>query len=169
MLLMAWMCTSVGIFWTLGAFHVQFMTFGPSSATIFMGMTIDNWFKWWCLASFSFCNTGVNEFLGSALGPWFINTVQDQKCTKLPYSKLTCLAISQLFTVYEHVMSVFGIFLMFSQIDFMLLRMAADLIVNQYSMTRFMLHKDVTDLDVHTRAHIVAEEYVELTSGDDAI
>jgi hypothetical protein len=142
-LLSLWMCTSVTIFWYLGAFHVQFMTTGPSDGTIFMGLVINNWPKWWCLATFSFCNTAINEFLGSALGPWFINTVQDHKCVQLPYSKFTCLLISQIFTVYEHVMSVFGIFLMFSQIDFMLLRMSADLLVNQYSMARFMLHKKV--------------------------
>jgi hypothetical protein len=144
-LLTTWMSLSVMIFWYLGAFHVQFMTMGPSNGTIFMGLVIDTWNKWWCLASFSFCNTAINEFLGSALMPWFTNTVQDHKCSTLPYSKNTCMVISQMFTIYGHVMSVFGIFLMFSQIDFMLVRMVADIGVNQYSMRRFMIHKDVAE------------------------
>lgn len=44
-------------------------------------MVIDNWFKWGCLAVFSFLNTAVNEFLGSALVPWFTNTIMDHKST----------------------------------------------------------------------------------------
>jgi hypothetical protein len=142
-LLIVWLTTSVSIFWYLGAFHVQFMTVGPSEETVFMGLTIDNWPKWYCLAGFSFCNTAINEFLSSALGPWFINTVQDHKCVNLPYTKFTCLFISQILIVYEHIMSIFGIFLLFSQIDFMILRMCADILVNQYSMNRFMMGKKV--------------------------
>jgi hypothetical protein len=38
-------------------------------------------------------------------------------------------------------MSVFGIFLAMSQIDFVLIRMVADLIVNAYTTTKFMRNK----------------------------
>ena len=168
-LLVGWMFTSVTIFWWLGAFHVQFMTFGPSNKTVFMGLVIDNWTKWLFLATFSFCNTCVNEFLGSALGPWFTNTVQDQKCQTLPYSKFTCLAIAQIFTIYEHVMSVFGIFLMFSQIDFMLLRMLADLLVNQYSMNRFMLNKIIVPGRSSIEESLLADELLDDGLLDDGL
>jgi hypothetical protein len=69
-LLVSWMTMACIVFYFLGAFHMHFMTFGPSDETIFMGMTIDTWGKWYCLASFSFMNTAVNEFLGTALLPW---------------------------------------------------------------------------------------------------
>lgn len=75
-LMLAWMVVTCVIFWFLGAFHIKFMTFGPSNGTMFMGMTIDTWPKWSALAGFSFWNTAMNEFLGSALGPWFVNTIQ---------------------------------------------------------------------------------------------
>lgn len=74
--LLLWMTVTCSIFYFLGAFHIHFMTFGPSPKTTFMGMTIDTWVKWNALAAFSFTNTAMNEFLGSALGPWFTNTIQ---------------------------------------------------------------------------------------------
>lgn len=69
-LLVVWMVSSCLIFWLLGAFHVHYMSVGPSAESAFMGMTIDNWWKWSALAVFSFLNTAINEFLGSALIPW---------------------------------------------------------------------------------------------------
>lgn len=41
-----------------------------------MGLKIDNWGKWMALAIFSFCNTGINEFISNALDPWFVNSLQ---------------------------------------------------------------------------------------------
>lgn len=68
--LVIWMTVSCTVFRELGAFHMHFMTFGPSNETIFMGMIIDTWKKWYFLALFSFFNTATNEFLGNALLPW---------------------------------------------------------------------------------------------------
>jgi uncharacterized membrane protein (DUF485 family) len=42
-LLTLWMVVSCVGFHNLGAFHIQFMTFGPSETTVFMGMPINTW------------------------------------------------------------------------------------------------------------------------------
>lgn len=65
-----WMVLSCIVFNGLGAFHVQFMTFGPSVDTKFMTIAIDTWHKWSCLAIFTFMNTSINEFVGNSLCPW---------------------------------------------------------------------------------------------------
>lgn len=114
--LVVWMTSTCIIFNQLGAFHSQFMTFGPSPKTEFMAMKIDSWCKWWALASFSFFNTAINEFIASALCPWFTNTIQDQKTKYLDHPKSTCMGISLIYDFYTHVMSIFGLYLMFSQV-----------------------------------------------------
>ena len=53
------------------------------------------------------------------------------------------MLITQIYTVFCHVMSIFGIFLLFSQIDFLIIRTIADLLVNQYTTTMFMQNKIV--------------------------
>lgn len=138
-----WMSTACVIFSFLGAFHSQFMTFGPSETTQFMAMKIDTWGKWYALAMFSFMNTTINEFIGSALVPWFTNTIQDQKTKYLDHERSTCIAISLIFDVYTHVMSIFGMYLMFSQIDFLLIRMIADCIVTVFTTIEWMKNKKV--------------------------
>lgn len=147
------MCLACGIFHHLGAFHSQFMTFGPSEKTEFMAMKIDTWPKWHLLALFSFLNTTINEFIGSALVPWFTNTIQDQKTKFLDHDKATCMMISLIFDVYTHVMSIFGIYLMFSQIDFLLIRMVADCLVTSFTTMEWVRFKKVDkarhDLEVN--------------------
>jgi hypothetical protein len=75
-LLLLWMTTVCTIFYCLGAFHMGYMHIGPGEETVFMGLKIDNWTKWSALAVFSFCNTGINEFISNALDPWFVNSLQ---------------------------------------------------------------------------------------------
>lgn len=173
-LVLAWGILTVGMFWGLGAFHIQaraplvpsepavppylthpfapaqFMTFGPSSDTKFMGMVIDRWDKWFALCVFSFLNTAINEFLSNALVPWFTNTIQDHKTRYIPYSKYVCLAISQAHTIYCHVMGSLALLMFFCQVDFLLVRLVADLLVNHFSVLMFLRDKTV-DPDSYTK------------------
>jgi hypothetical protein len=79
--------------------------------------------------------------MSDALGPWILNTITDHKTRFIPYSKWICLGITQTWSVYCNIMSVFSIFLAMSQIDFVLIRMLADLSVNAYTTTKFMRNK----------------------------
>lgn len=69
--------------------------------------------------------------------------MQDHKTRYLPYSKSMCLWISQAETLYGCIMGIFGIFLFFSQIDFLLIRALAELSVNHYTTNMFMEPKEV--------------------------
>lgn len=144
-MMMSWLLIILVVYGFSGAtdHHGQFLHIGPSDQTVVMGVVIDTWPKWHVLAALAFLKTAMNEFVGAAIDPWIINTVQDEKTTTLPYSKTTCLVIVQLYTIYGHIMSVFGIALLLSQVDFLVLRVLADLIVTTFAMYRFMLHKRV--------------------------
>ncbi|NDC90004.1 MAG: hypothetical protein EB075_14615 [Bacteroidetes bacterium] len=56
---------------------------------------------------------------------------------------MTCQYISNLHCVYNHVMSIFSIYLFFSQADFLLIRMAADLVVTVWTTSSWMEGKTV--------------------------
>jgi len=148
--LMVWLVIVVAVFKDIGLLDTKFMSAGPSDKTVFMGMVLDTWYKWGLVAAFTFVNTSINDFMSDAISPWLLNTITDHKTKYLPYSKLTCLAISQLWSVYCNVMSVFGLFLAMTQVDFVLIRMAADLTVNMYTNMRFMRNK-VTSPDRYKR------------------
>jgi len=120
---------------------VAFMHIGPSKSLKLMDLTVDTWSKWLCVSLFTFFNTAISEFINTSLVPFFQNTIEDHKNTYLPYSKSTCWIIAQTFCVYCHIMSVFGIFLIFSQVDFLMVRACADLFVNGYTTTNFLKTK----------------------------
>jgi len=134
----------------IGLLDSNFMNVGPSENTSFMGVKLNTWYKWNLVAAFTFINTSVNDFMSDAISPWILNTITDHKTKYLPYSKTTCIVISQMWSVYCNVMSVFGLFLAMTQVDFVMIRMVADLTVNVYTNLRFMQDK-VTCCDRYKR------------------
>lgn len=120
-----------------------FMNVGPSPQLVIMGIHVDSWNKWFMVTLFAFCNTAMNEFFSNSIDPWIINTLQDEKTTEIPYSKFTCILISQLWNVYCHCMSLVGISLLLAQVDLLVVRIVADVLVSTFAMTRFLTDKTV--------------------------
>lgn len=140
-LLLTWLTTVICIFSHLGVMQTQFMSFGPSPATYFMGIQLHTWYRWSWVAAFTFTSTAINDFVGDAVVPWIQNTIQDHKSRYIPYSKFTCWGITQCWSTYCSVMSIFSIYLLMSQIDFLLIRALADSVVNMYTTYRFLRGK----------------------------
>lgn len=139
--LTCWLTLVLVIFEDLGLMNTRFMALGPSESTVFMGVTLNSWYKWGLVAAFTFIYTAVNDFMSDAISPWILNTITDHKTKYIPYPKWMCLGITQVWSCYCNIMSVFSIFLAMSQIDFVLIRMLADLIVNAYTTTKFIRNK----------------------------
>ena len=139
--LLSWLLLVLGVFKTMGLFDTRFMTFGPSPDTLFMGVALDSWDRWWLVAVFTFLNSSVNDFMSDALSTWILNTITDHKNQYLPYSKAQCLAIAQAWGFYVNIMSIIGLFLVLTQVDFVVIRVCADLFVNTYTNLKFMKHK----------------------------
>ena len=140
--LMAWLALVMILFNDIGLLQTTFMAFGPSPTAKFMGAVLDTWYKWGMVAVFTLINTSVNDFMSDAISPWLLNTITDHKSKFIPYPKYVCLGISQLWSIYCNLMSVFGMFLAMTQIDFVLIRMLADLLVNTYTNLKFMRFKE---------------------------
>jgi hypothetical protein len=139
---MLWLTIVMTIFKDIGLLDTSFMQFGPSPTAKFMGVILDTWYKWGMVAVFTLCNTAMNDFMSDAISPWIINTITDHKTRFIPYPKIICLGIAQMWAIYCNLMSVFGMFLAMTQIDFVLIRMLADLSVNTYTNMKFMRGKE---------------------------
>ncbi len=61
----------------------------------------------------------------------------------IPYPKPVCIGITLLYTIYCHAMSLIGIALLLSQIDFFVVRVLADLTVTSFALTQFLRDKTV--------------------------
>lgn len=160
--LMGWLSIVMIVFKDIGLLDTTFMSFGPSTTAKFMGVVLDTWYKWGMVAIFTLINTSVNDFMSDAISPWIINTITDHKSKFIPYPKYVCLGISQLWAIYCNLMSVFGMFLAMTQMDFVLIRMMADLIINTYTNLKFMRHKEhsimkYNDIEMQSSSHSASE------------
>lgn len=120
-----------------------FLSFGPNSRTVLFGVKLDSWFKWWVVAIYTFVSTSIAAFASDSILPWITNTIQDHKTKYIPFKPWMCITIIQLFTIYAVIMSVIGLFVALSQIDFMFIRLLADLIVNHITTLYFVKDKIV--------------------------
>ena len=134
-----------------------FLSFGPNPGTVLFGFKLDTWTKWGCIALYTFVSTCIADFTSDSVGPFVTNTIQDHKNLYIPYTKTTCVCIVQVFAVYAIIMNTISLFVALSQIDFMMIRMSADLMVNYYTCHRFMRNKTVNaDLyEQYMRTHCV--------------
>lgn len=143
-ILVVWMVIAVtSLHLSIDLFASQFMSFGPGPNMIFMTVNIDTWHKWGLLAGATFVNTGITEFMEDAISPWVQNTIQDHKTKYLPYSKFTCYLVSQVWSIYVAITGIFSVALMMSQIDLLIIRMTANLIVNTFTCYKFMKNKTI--------------------------
>lgn len=126
-----------------------FLSFGPSQRTELFGVKLDSWLKWWAVAVYTFIATAIAAFSSDSVVPWITNTIQDHKTQFIPYSKWVCLIIIQVFTFYAVTQSVIGLFVALTQVDFLIIRLAADLLVNHYTTFYFLKHK-VVDKERYT-------------------
>lgn len=124
-----------------GLHNSAFMHVGPSARTLFMMVPIDTWYKWRIVAALSFFTTGVNVFLSDSLEPWITNVIQDSKCKTIPYSKTMCQFIVLVWALYCNVMSTLYMFIALTQVDFLCIRIVAEITVLVFTNYRFLRDK----------------------------
>lgn len=136
-----WFVIVLVLFAWLGIFSTSYMQVGPNDDLVYMGMPLNTWPRWGTVILFVLVSTSINDIAGDAISPWMQNCICDHKNRYIPYSKTTCIAISQLWALYCAVMSIASIALVFSQFDILFVRIVVDISVNQYTTTRFLRNK----------------------------
>ena len=125
-----------------------FLAIGPNTRTRLFNVPLDTWPKWWCVSVYTFVSTCIAAFASDSVAPFIVNTVQDHKTRYIPYSKTMCLLIIQVWTTYAVIMGTIGLFVALTQIDFLIIRLSADLIVN-FTTTAYFLHDKVYDIAMY--------------------
>ena len=142
--LLVWtVLTCVVFFWVMYVDNSPFLQFGPNTHTKLFGVVLDSWSKWWAVTLYTFISTCVAAFASDSIVPFITNTIQDHKTIYIPYSKMTCLVVIQVFTCYSVVISIVGLFVALTQIDFTVVRLISDMIVNHITTAYFLRGKIV--------------------------
>ena len=136
-----WLCVVMIIFSLMGLFKSEFVRFGPSPTTKYVGITLDTWEKWSAVAIFSAVSSFMNDMANESLEPFFLCVIRDVKGRYIPFSKFTCILLTQAWTIYASIMSLFALYTFFSQADFVIIKMLVGLLVNIYSTMRYLRNK----------------------------
>jgi hypothetical protein len=160
---LVWFVVCICGFGWLGLFQSSYMHAGPSPTLVYMGIVIDTLPRYIAVVIFVVLSTAIGDIASDAISPFIQNTVTDHKSKVLPYRKTTILIIAQSWSLYCGVMSVASISLFFSQFDLILLRLVIDLLVNNYTVTRYMRHK-IYDPERYNREFFQQDELDPLES-----
>lgn len=153
---------AVGTVWMHHDPLSRFWLMGPNKFVVFLGLQLDTWTAWGLMATFTFTGTLIDEFISDAITPWIQNSIQDHKCKEIPYnSKAVCQVIVLIYTIYRHISALAFITMYTTQVDFLLIRLAADLVVTFYSTNLFLNQKLRTNT---TEGIVAAAEGVILSS-----
>jgi hypothetical protein len=141
-LVVLWFIVCAFGFSTVGLFSSEFMRFGPNDTLTYLTVKIDTWSRYVFILLFTIISTCINDLASDSLGPFFTNAITDHKSRHLPYQKNTILLISQIWSLYCNFMGIASVALVFSQFDLILVRAVVDLLVNFFTMNRFMRNKE---------------------------
>eukprot|EP00961_Rhodomonas_salina_P296752 3936626-Rhodomonas_salina.4 len=140
-ILVAWLVGILVVFVWLGTESIPFFNIGPSEHTKLMGFAINTPGRWFIVALLTFWNTLFTEYVFDSLQPWLMTTVIDHKTIFLPYPKRDMLYMSVVCSTYRTVIQVVMMYVMLSQIDFLAIRMLADLVVTIVTTEHFLQNK----------------------------
>ena len=140
-LLTVWLVVILVLFAEMGVLSSPFFSIGPSKTLHFMSVCIDTTHKWLMLAAFCLIDTMIKTFGHDSIIIWSVHTLCDPKCEQLPYPKWVCLLIMELYYGYVHVAGVFKFFISLSQIDFVFIIAASDLLMKGFTYTWYIQKK----------------------------
>ena len=141
-----------------------FLMMGPNDKTRLFNVPLNTWPKWWAVAIYTFVSTCIAAFASDSVAPFITNTIQDHKTKYIPYSKSMCLIIIQVWTVYAVIMGTIGLFVALTQVDFLLIRLVADVVINVMTTAYFLQDKQH---DAHLYGQWEREQFFPTVLDDD--
>lgn len=126
--LVVWMCIVAVATSLMGFTNSTYFVVGPNSETKFFGVKIDTWSKWSFVAIYIVINQFLQTYGLETITPWMINTVQNKSAGSLGQTPTQTVIVLQLWTIYLWSGRIFGIMILFSQIDFLCLVLLVDMI-----------------------------------------
>ena len=141
-----------------------FLMMGPNEKTRLFNVPLNTWPKWWAVAIYTFVSTCIAAFASDSVAPFITNTIQDHKTKYIPYSKSMCLIIIQVWTVYAVIMGTISLFVALTQVDFLIIWLVADVVINVMTTAYFLQDKQH---DAHLYGQWEREQFFATVLDDD--
>lgn len=114
---------------------------GPSPSLKFVGLTIDTWTSWACLCAAVAMDTIINVWAGEMIGPWLTFNIYDKTRPTMEFHYWTSQCIAFGWNAYHNLRPMLTVYLAFTQVDILLVRMLADLTISLCTVHTYIKHK----------------------------
>ena len=114
---------------------------GPSASLKFIGLAIDTWTAWGCLCAAVAVDTVINVWAGEMIGPWLTFNIYDKARPTMEYNYWTAQCITLGWNTYHNLRPMLTVYLAFTQVDILLVRMLADLAISLCTVHMYIRHK----------------------------
>lgn len=118
-----------------------FVRFGPSSRVKFFRTPIDTWGRWFAVVGYTLINQLIQTYGLETITPWMLNSVQNKKDLDLAFSPAVTQIVIQIWYIYLWTGRIFGIQIMLSQIDFLVVVLFSDLVMTFITTGMYIRHK----------------------------
>ncbi|KAJ4461134.1 hypothetical protein PAPYR_2592 [Paratrimastix pyriformis] len=133
-----WVLGSFCFFSAIGFLKSHFFHFGPSDVCQFAGIPIDTWPKWVGLLFYCFIWQAVCAYANATIYPWMLSHVQNTTVFTLPFPKWACQLVVNGYWLFGWLSGLLSVFLVLTQFDFMLIHLAAQLVVSTITTANYM-------------------------------
>lgn len=140
----------------VGFTESDFFKFGPSKTVHFFKIPVDTWGKWTCVVVYTVFNQLIQTYGLETISPWMINEIQNRKVKTIQYSPKIVQAIIQIWYIYMWSGRIFGIQIMLSQFDFLLVVLISDLFATALTTRLYLTSKRMVR-NAHTADNLIPD------------
>ncbi len=125
---MVWFLIIIVVFSSMG-FMDQYMSVGPNVNLKFMNIVVDTWSRWAILMGYTLISNVIQIYTSDVIYPWVVTQVQNTM-VPLEYSKSRTISMVLLYNFSVTFGSFLGVYIMFTQVDFLLATLTAQVTTN---------------------------------------
>lgn len=135
----------------LGFTDSTFFSFGPNDNVMFFRMHVDTWGKWFFVVTYTVINQMLQSYGLETITPWMMTKVQNANVSTkdLDVSPQTTYYILIAWTFYLWLGRVFGIQLLSSQIDFLIVVLMSDIVAIVVTTRLYLVEKNKKSILVY--------------------
>ena len=119
---------------------------------MFFHTAIDTYSKYNALVVLIVFHVFITDVLSDSLTPNLLNVVQNRHIHFIPHPKRVYYTITTIWSVYCQLSSIMSIYIAFAQIDLCLIRLAADIVANAFTLSMYLNDK-VYDAHQYQQRH----------------
>lgn len=134
--------------------ELNYYHFGPNTNLTIIGISINDYYKYFCVISYCIVNSVMRSIVHNILYPWMTNSIQDVTKKKEKNIHIFAYEVTYVISVYTWVDWYLYLNFLLSQVDIFLVEISIDLIMAGI-ITYYYLNKDLVIENIGATTNVI--------------